>query len=123
MRLAGQGKTSKNSPFVWTFTIDRQHDAQTQASSGSAISHRYAGGNVAEGLLFGLARSVCSFALSDGLISVIYLLTVSSLQHFSSFCLGPIMNSTCKVNQYAVIYLLGKGGRSGNVTQVLYTSF
>lgn len=49
------------------FPVDRQHDAQTQASAGSAISHRYTGGNVEEGLLFGLARSVCSFALNDGL--------------------------------------------------------
>lgn len=76
--------------FCWgLFPMGCQCDAQTRVSAGRAISHEHIGGNVEEGLLLGLARSLCSFAFSEWLISAICLQTVPSFQQFSSFCLVP----------------------------------
>lgn len=67
-------------------------------------------------LLLDLERSVCSYALTDGLTSVICQLVVSGLEHFTSLCLGLSMNFTRDL--YTAICLLEKGGQSKNVTRV-----
>lgn len=105
-----QGKAILQEPnFCWgLFPMVWQRDAQTWVSAGSAISHEHIGGNDEEDLLLGLVRSLCSFAFSEGLISVICLQNVPSLQQFSSFCCRIWMAHGKLIN--VVIYLIEKGG-------------